>query len=119
MRRRGVLLPFTDALSPEEWRALRLSIKAQVILGNVERCLDKLAEAPKVVLLCGGAAHDKELVRIVNDWIGARGATAGRTNVSARFGPRYAVALRLVLLLAEQLAAGGVGCSVTDEAPHE
>ena len=104
---------------PEEWRALRLSIKAQVIIGNLERCLDKLAETPKVVLLCGGAAHDKELVRIVNDWIGARGATAGRTNVSARFGPRYAVALGLVLFLAEQLAAGSVGCSVADDAPRE
>jgi hypothetical protein len=119
MRRRGVLLPFTDALSPEEWRALRLSIKAQVIVGNVERCLNKLSEAPKVVLLCGGAAHDKELVRIVGDWIGTRGATAGRTNVSARFGPRYAVALGLVLLLAERLSARTLGCSVADDAFRE
>jgi hypothetical protein len=108
LRRRGTLVPFTDALSPEEWRVLRLSIKAQVIVANISRCLDHLNESPRAILLCGGAASDKELVRIVGDWLAARGAMAGRANVGGRFGPRYAVALGLALLLAQrQCAASG------------
>ena len=57
-------VPFTNRLSPEEWRSLRLAIKRHVIGANVGRCLKWLGRAPDT-LLAGGAALDVELVRIV------------------------------------------------------
>ena len=52
--------PFSDRLAPEEWRALRLAIKQQVIGANVGRCLKWLRGVdaggrPSTLLLCGSA----------------------------------------------------------------
>jgi hypothetical protein len=117
IKRGSGMVPFNDTLSPEEWRALRLSIKARVIAANIERCLGTLPDRPEVLLLCGGAAEDRELVRIVGDWIGATGTAVGRTNVAGRYGPRYAVALGLVAMLSKRKQGSGVSlaCSIRPE----
>ncbi len=96
--------PFSDRLAPEEWRALRLAIKQQVIGVNVSRCLRWLGDSaagggPSTLLLCGGAALDAESVRIVSESLRATGTTVGRANVNGSYGPRYGVALGLLLAL--------------------
>ena len=101
--------PFSDRLAPEEWRSLRLAIKQQVIGANVSRCLKWLSPAgggaPSTLLLCGGAALDAESVRIVSESLRAMEITVGRANVAGSYGPRYGVALGL--LLAFRAAEGG------------
>jgi diol dehydratase reactivase alpha subunit len=89
--------PFSDLLAPEEWRALRLAIKKGVIGASVSRCLKWLTARPRLVLLCGGAALDAEAVRIVGDALRHTGTTVGKANVAGRYGPRYGVALGLLL----------------------
>ena len=89
--------PFSDRLAPEEWRALRLAIKQQVIGANVSRCLKWLDGRPDTLLLCGGAALDAESVRIVSESLRAVGITVGRANVAGSYGPRYGVAMGLIL----------------------
>ena len=102
--------PFSDRLAPEEWRSLRLAIKQQVIGANVGRCLKWLMGVdeqgrPSTLLLCGGAALDAESVRIVSESLRAMEITVGRANVAGSYGPRYGVALGL--LLAFRAAEGG------------
>lgn len=89
--------PFSDRLAPEEWRSLRLAIKQHVIGVNVGRCLKSLRGRPSTLLLCGGAALDAESVRIVSESLRTMGTTVGRANVDGRYGPRYGVALGLLL----------------------
>ena len=94
--------PFSERLAPEEWRALRLAIKQQVIGVNVGRCLKWLrgvdaGAGPSTLLLCGGAALDGESVRIVSESLRVPGITVGRANVAGTYGPRYGVALGLLL----------------------
>ena len=89
--------PFSDLLAPEEWRSLRLAIKRSVIGANVSRCLTWLRVRPRVVLLCGGAALDAEAVRIVGDSLRGTGTTVGKANVGGAYGPRYGVAMGLLL----------------------
>jgi len=94
--------PFSDRLAPEEWRSLRLAIKQQVIGVNVGRCLKWLrgvdaGGGPSALLLCGGAALDAESVRIVSESLRVLGITVGRANVNGSYGPRYSVALGLLL----------------------
>jgi hypothetical protein len=96
VRRPGGLLPFADALAPEEWRSLRLAVKELVVGANVARCLDELPERPSAVLLCGGAALDDELTRIVAEPLRTRGIVVGRADVAGVHGPRAAVALGLI-----------------------
>ncbi len=90
-------VPFSNRLAPEEWRSLRLAIKRHVIGANVGRCLQWLGGTPDTLLLCGGAALDVESVRIVSESLRAQGTTVGRANVGGTYGPRYSVALGLVL----------------------
>ena len=90
-------VPFSNRLAPEEWRSLRLAIKRHVIGANVGRCLKWLGGRPDTLLLCGGAALDAESVRIVSESLRAEGTTVGRANVGGTYGPRYGVALGLVL----------------------
>jgi len=94
-------IPFSDRLAPEEWRSLRLAIKQHVIGANVGRCLKWLEGRPSTLLLCGGAALDAESVRIVSESLRAMGTTVGRANVDGRYGPRYGVALGLLLAFHE------------------
>jgi hypothetical protein len=94
--------PFSERLAPEEWRSLRLAIKRQAIGANVVRCLKWLwgveaGAGPSTLLLCGGAALDAESVRIVSESLRAMGITVGRANVAGGYGPRYGVALGLLL----------------------
>lgn len=88
---------FSDTLAPEEWRALRLAVKQEVIGANVDRCLHWLAGRPSTLLLCGGAALDAEAARIVGESLRASGTTVGTANVGGAYGPRFGVALGLVL----------------------
>lgn len=89
--------PFSDRLAPEEWRSLRLAIKQHVIGVNVGRCLKWLKGRPSTLLLCGGAALDAESVRIVSESLREMGIAVGRANIDGRYGPRYGVALGLLL----------------------
>ena len=88
---------FSDLLAPEEWRSLRLAIKRGVIGANVSRCLSWLRARPRVVLLCGGAALDAEAVRIVGDSLRGTGTTVGKANIGGAYGPRFGVAMGLLL----------------------
>jgi diol dehydratase reactivase alpha subunit len=96
------LLPFHDKLSPEEWRILRLTLKEEVLGANVRRALRALGSAPAELVLCGGCALDDELVRVVADSLRDSRVLVGRANVAGSLGPRYAVALGLVLSRAEE-----------------
>lgn len=91
------LLPFDARLAPEEWRALRLSLKMEVLGANLERGLRALQRRPTTLLLCGGGALDQELLRSVSDAIARSTAAVGRANVAGVLGPRYAVAYGLIL----------------------
>jgi hypothetical protein len=93
--------PFSDRLAPEEWRSLRLAIKQHVIGVNVGRCLKWIEGRPSTLLLCGGAALDTESVRIVSESLRALGTTVGRANIGGAYGPRYGVALGLLLAFHE------------------
>ena len=101
-RRGTTSVPFSARLAPEEWRALRLAIKQQVIGANVGRCLKWLGgvaaeDGPHTLLLCGGAALDAESGRIVSASLRGMGITVGRADVNGAYGPRYGVALGLLL----------------------
>jgi len=104
--------PFSDLLAPEEWRSLRLAIKRGVIGASVSRCLTWLRARPHVVLLCGGAALDAEAVRIVGDALRGAGTTVGKANIAGAYGPRFGVAMGLLLAFQrsglEVVASGGV-----------
>ena len=95
-------VPFSDRLAPEEWKSLRLAIKRQVIGANVGRCMKWLEGTPDALLLCGGAALDAESVRIVSESLRARGTTVGRANIGGSYGPRYGVALGLLLAFCQR-----------------
>jgi hypothetical protein len=101
-QRGATAAPFSDLLAPEEWRALRLAIKKGVIGASVSRCLKWLSARPQVLLLCGGAALDAEAVRIVGDALRHTGTTVGKANIAGRYGPRYGVALGLLLAFQRQ-----------------
>ena len=98
----GVFVPFSDRLSPEEWRSLRLAIKQATVATNVARCLAALPGSPSVVVMAGGGALDDELVRSVTEKLHQRGVVVGRANVAGRFGPRFAVAWGLAQLADER-----------------
>jgi len=96
--------PFHSSLSPEEWRLVRLGLKARTIGANIERCLSLLHNAPPVLLLSGGAAMDDELVRVLSDVLDERDTVVGRANVAGHLGPRYAVALGLAIAAGRELS---------------
>jgi hypothetical protein len=99
--------PFSDQLAPEEWRSLRLAIKQRVIGANVGRCLRWLKGRPSTLLLCGGAALDTEAVRIVSESVRHLQITVGRANIDGTHGPRYGVALGLLLAFERSETEGG------------
>lgn len=106
---------FSDLLAPEEWRSLRLAIKQSVIGASVSRCLKWLRGRPSTLLLCGGAALDAESVRIVTESVRSMGITVGRANINGEYGPRYGVALGL--LLAYRRSVAGVEAAGRYHAP--
>ena len=95
-------VPFSNRLSPEEWRSLRLAIKRHAIGANVSRCLKWLGGTPDTLLLCGGAALDAESVRIVSESAAGRGHHGRQgqrrrhlwASVRCRPGPRPRLSLR-------------------------
>jgi hypothetical protein len=99
---RGAPAPFDwnlpSELAPQEWRAARAFLKDRAIGHNVQRCL-RVVPTTDVLLLSGGAALDREALRIVSDALRPRGVVVGRADVLGHFGPTYAVAVGLVLLL--------------------
>jgi hypothetical protein len=98
--------PFSDRLAPEEWRPLRLAIKQRAIGANVARCLRWLKGRPSTLLLSGGAALDAEAVRIVSESVQHLETVVGTANIDGTHGPRYGVALGLLLAF-EQSDMGG------------
>ena len=70
----------------------------------MRRALRALGSAPAELVLCGGCALDDELVRVVADSLREERVLVGRANVAGGLGPRYAVALGLVLSRAEEPA---------------
>jgi hypothetical protein len=94
----GHLVPFSDGLSPQDWRRTRLDLKAHVFTQSLRRALNTLdtGAIPHTVLLAGGGAEDDELVAVTGKSL--PDATVGRADVAGRFGPRYAVAWGLALL---------------------
>lgn len=103
------LLPFSRALAPAEWRALRLHAKRRALGDNVARLVDRLTErlgsdplAGRDLVLVGGVAGDEELLRILDSRLD--GAIIGRADVAASvagsgcLGHRWAVAYGLTVL---------------------
>jgi hypothetical protein len=69
----------------------------EVVGANLDRGLRALRSTPAALLLCGGGALDRELVRSVSDTLAGRGVAVGRADVNGSLGPRYAAAFGLVL----------------------
>lgn len=98
----GRLMAFSDRMAPEEWRAARLALKDAVLGASVQRCFASLSERPTSLLVCGGAAMDREIVQMLSDRLRDRRIAVGRADVLGSFGPRYAVAVGSV----QRLTAG-------------
>lgn len=101
------LVPFSDRLAAEEWRSLRLAIKEQTVAANIGRCLRAFGEPPAALVLAGGGALDDELVRTVAEALRPQRVVVGRADIDGEHGPRFAVALGLVLLFADATDAPG------------
>jgi hypothetical protein len=90
-------LPFSSALTPAEWRSVRLALKAAVFADNLRRLA---AELPGLeghdVVLAGGPAEDDEILAVVSEAI--PGPVFGRADVAGRLGTRWAVAYGLLLV---------------------
>jgi hypothetical protein len=103
------LLPFSQAMSPQEWRALRLSIKREVLGATVRRALDALGgTSPPGVVVVGGPAGDAEILPILAAAL-PPGTPIGRGDVAARLGHRYAVAWGLTMIAPAQGRVPKVG----------
>lgn len=103
-------LPFGGALTPSQWRAIRIALLRTVFGENVRRVvatvgglgeLSTPGDLPDLfgdrdVLLVGGPAGSDELPAVVATAL--RGATLGRADVAGRLGHRWAVAYGLLLL---------------------
>ncbi|MEV0973776.1 diol dehydratase reactivase ATPase-like domain-containing protein [Microtetraspora glauca] len=92
-------LPFSPAMSPAEWRALRLSIKREVLGATVRRALAEL-DGPDGVgrgaVIVGGPAGDDEVLGVLAREL-PRGLAIGRGDVAGTLGHRYAVAYGLLV----------------------
>ncbi|MGI5156392.1 diol dehydratase reactivase ATPase-like domain-containing protein [Microbispora sp. CA-102843] len=96
-------LPFSAAMSPAEWRNLRLAVKREVLGATVRRALDAL-DAPDSlcgrgpgggsVVVVGGPAGDDEVLGVLAREL-PPGTVVGRGNVAGVLGHRYAVAYGL------------------------
>ncbi|MDQ1628654.1 MAG: hypothetical protein QOI54_2398 [Actinomycetota bacterium] len=93
------LLPFGHRLSPGEWRALRLRLKAEVLGGNVARALRTLGVRPRTVVVVGGPAADDEVLVSVARAL-PDGVVVGRGDAGGSLGHRHVVAYGLLLTLA-------------------
>ncbi|XVQ83117.1 diol dehydratase reactivase ATPase-like domain-containing protein [Microbispora siamensis] len=91
-------LPFSSAMSPAEWRTLRLAVKREVLGATVRRALDALnslgGRGGESVVVVGGPAGDDEVLGVLAREL-APGAVVGRGNVAGVLGHRYAVAYGL------------------------
>ncbi len=98
-------LPFEQRLAPSEWRALRLTLKQDLIGGNIRRAVSSGVGQSDVIVV-GGPAGDDEVLDCVARAL--PGAIPGRGNVAGVLGHRWAVAYGLVVL-ATLLSADGAG----------
>ena len=103
-------LPFGGALTPSQWRAIRIALLRAVFGDNVRRAVATVGglgvrspqgELPALfgdrdVLLVGGPAGSDELPAVLASAL--PGATLGRADVAGRLGHRWAVAYGLLLL---------------------
>lgn len=96
----GELLPLSDRLAPEEWRALRLALKREIVAGSFARAFGALAEAPRAVVVAGGVAEDDEIVRMLGERLLGE-VIVGRAHTGGQLGVRGAVAWGLLLALRE------------------
>ncbi|MEU6413996.1 diol dehydratase reactivase ATPase-like domain-containing protein [Microbispora sp. NPDC046933] len=91
-------LPFSSAMSPAEWRTLRLAVKREVIGATVRRALDALnslgGRGGGSVVVVGGPAGDDEVLGVLAREL-PPGTVVGRGNVAGVLGHRYAVAYGL------------------------
>jgi len=85
-------------LSASEWRALRLSLKREVLGVGVRRLLAAGLTLPSALVVVGGPAGDDETVRVLADVLGS-GMAVGRGAVAEVLGHRYAVAHGLALMV--------------------
>ncbi|MEO3855716.1 diol dehydratase reactivase ATPase-like domain-containing protein [Acrocarpospora sp. B8E8] len=86
------LLPFSAAMSPAEWRSLRLSIKRAVLGATLRRALDELAVPYERAVVIGGQAGDDEVLAVLARELAT---PVGRGDVAGRLGHRHAVAYGL------------------------
>jgi len=94
-------LPFEQRLAPSEWRALRLTLKQELIGGNIRRAVS-VGVGQSDVIVVGGPAGDDEVLDCVARAL--PGAIPGRGNVAGVLGHRWAVAYGLVVLATSLLA---------------
>lgn len=96
------LRPLGGGLAPEVWRGLRRAAKRDVIGANVRRAIDAAGGVPagELVTLVGGSACDAEVVDAVAASLADLDVAVARGDVLARYGPRAAVAVGLVLAFA-------------------
>lgn len=94
-------LPFEQRLAPSEWRTLRLTLKQELVGGNIRRAVGTGVGASDVIVV-GGPAGDDEVLDCVARAL--PGAIPGRGNVAGTLGHRWAVAYGLVVLASLGLA---------------
>jgi hypothetical protein len=90
-------LPFDRALTPAEWRSLRIRLKRGVLGGNIAR--GGADQVTGDVLVVGGPAGDDEVLECVARALPR--SVPGRGDVAGRLGHRWAVAFGLVVLMAD------------------
>ncbi|MBL8931906.1 MAG: hypothetical protein JNL54_17435 [Kineosporiaceae bacterium] len=102
-------LPFGGALTPSQWRAIRIALLHAVFGENVRRVVATVGGlgdpstqdgqpgvlGDRDVVLVGGPAGSDELPAVLATAL--RGATLGRADVAGRLGHRWAVAYGLLL----------------------
>jgi hypothetical protein len=95
------LLPFDQAHSPAEWRAIRLRLKQAVFSVNLRRALATPGAGLGQLLIVGGPAGDDEmlgvLLRSLPDGVPVGRGNVGGTLTGPPAGHRYAAALGLAL----------------------
>ena len=84
------------SLAATEWRALRLSLKREVLGAAVRRALRDSDRLPDTVVIVGGPAGDDEAVATVARVMPSHTAV-GRGDVAGALGHRFSVAFGLAL----------------------
>ena len=100
--RNGELMPLETGEPMEKIRQVRRTVKKRVIITNVLRALQKVAEDGNIhslsnVVLVGGSSLDLELANMLTEELSHYGITAGKAQVRGSEGPRNAVATGLLI----------------------